>query len=393
VRQQTEAMTRGSRKRPRREAGEHLLWSAFRRHRLARIGGSILALMLVLTALGGFLSPYGYRDQDSSHAYAPPTRIRFQDAGGFSWRPFVYRTTMTIDPVTLKRDFTEDQTERHYVRLFVRGASYKLLGLFPTNIHLFGVRAADGSSGARICLFGTDHFGRDLFTRTLIGGRISLAVGPFVILILLPIAVVVGGVSGYFGGALDAVIQRIGEGFMMIPGLPIVLVVGAALAGRNAPPLAVFFGVMAALAVVGWARVARVIRGLVIGLRETDFVAAARACGSSDLRILLRHILPHTTSYLAVTATLLIPGTMLTEASLSFLGFGLREPMVSWGGLLNVAMDVTVIEQYPWFLIPAGFVAVSVCAFAFVGEALRDALDSLSRTRITRRPRSRGARA
>jgi len=367
------------RRRSEPTGGTTRLRSALRRHPWARLGTALLLFILVVTVFAGFFSPYGPHEQNSDFSYAPPSRLHFRHQDGFGLRPFVYRVDGIVDPETYVRTYVEDVSTRYYVRLFARGTPYRLLGLFPTNVHLFGVRATDGSEDARLYLFGADAFGRCLFSRCLAGGRVSLAVGPFVILLLLPIAVAVGGFSGYFGGAVDVILQRISEAFMIFPGLPVVLVVGAALSALEASSLVSFFGVMATLAVLGWARVARVLRGQVIALRERDFVVAARASGASDLRVLFRHILPHTSSYLIVTATLLVPGMMLTEASLSFLGFGLREPMVSWGGLLNAAMDVSVIDRYPWTLIPAAFIIASVIALNLIGEGLRDAVDALSR--------------
>lgn len=336
----------------------------------------VLALAVLLAAFAPFTAPYAPREQWNENAFAPPSRLRFRSEEGFSWRPFVYRQVATIEGGTYARTYAEDSSVRLDVRLFVRGHEYRLFGLFPTNVHLFGVRASDGTSTGRIYLFGADAYGRDLFSRVLYGSQVSLVVGPFVVLLLLPLGVILGGLSGYAGGWVDAALQRVGEGFMMLPSLPIVLVVGAALAAGGAGPGLVFFGVLAALALTGWARIARVVRGQVLAIRERDYVDAARAIGAGGPRILFRHILPQISSYLMVTATLLIPSAMLTEASLSFLGFGLREPLVSWGGLLNAALDVTVIGRYPWFLIPAAFIAVTVCASTFVGEGLRDAFDA-----------------
>jgi len=226
-----------------------------------------------------------------------------------------------------------------------------------------------------IFLLGSDAYGRDLFTRTMIGGRISLAVGPLVILIIFPIGIVLGGISGYYGGGIDMFLQRLGEVFMAIPGLPILLVMGAALSGFGFPATIVFMGIIAALAIVSWAAMARVIRGQVLAIRQMDFVAAAKAAGASDLRIILRHITPNVTSYLIVAATLTIPGMMLTEAALSFLGYGIHEPMTSWGQLLNAATNISGIEEHPWLLIPGIFIVIAVLAFNFLGDALRDAVD------------------
>lgn len=354
-----------------------MIWRAFRKHRLGNIGTVIVLILIVTAVFAEFVAPYPYAKQFRPYPFAPPSRLRFRSADGFSLRPFVYKTTREFDPETYQPTFVEDTSKKYYIRLFVRGSEYHMLGLFKTNVHLFGARAQDGSE-AQFFLFGSDGFGRDLFTRTMIGGRISLAVGPLVILFAFPFSIVIGGLSGYYGGGIDMFMQRFGEVFMAIPALPILLAAGAALASLGLSAAQVFLGIIIALALISWAGVARVVRGQVLAIREMEFVIAAKAAGSSDLRIILRHIIPNVTSYLVVAATLTIPGMMLTEAVLSFLGYGIREPMTSWGQLLNAATNISGIEEHPWLLIPGAFIVIAVLAFNFMGDALRDAVDPFS---------------
>jgi peptide/nickel transport system permease protein len=338
----------------------------------ARRGATVvLAILAAACALAEFLAPYPYDEQRNEHAFSPPTSIRFHDAAGWSARPFVHPFRMETDPRTYARRIVEDESRRVYLRFFARGAPYRLLGVFPADVHLFEL--GDAESGARVYLFGADALGRDLFARVLVGGRVSLVVGPYVLLLLIPLAALLGGLSGYCGGWIDFVLQRLGEVAVALPGLPVLLVVGAALAARHASPIVSLAAVLGALVAIGWGGMARVVRGQVLSIRQRDFILAARASGAGHVRILCRHVLPHVASYLAVSATLLVPGTMLMEASLSFLGLGVREPMTSWGALLAGARSLAAVERSPWLLIPGGFLAASVLAFACLGEASREA--------------------
>lgn len=357
-----------------------MVWRAFLRHRLGNVGTVVVILLILSAAFAGFVSPYNYATQNSEYPYSPPTTLHFVSSEGFSLRPFVYKTTREFDSKTYAAYYVPDTPKRYYIRFFVHGSPYKMLGLFKTDLHLFGARAKDGST-AFVFLFGTDQYGRDLFTRTMIGGRISLAVGPFVILLIFPIAILIGGISGYYGGWTDMLVQRVCEVFMALPGLPVLLAVGAVLASLGLSAGMTFLGIIGALAFMSWAGTARVIRGIALSTRQMDYIAAAKAAGASDLRIIVHHITPSLTSYLIVAATLLIPGMMLTEAALSFLGYGIHEPMTSWGQLLNAANNVSGIQMHPWLLIPGIFIVIGVLAFNFMGDALRDAFDPYTNSR------------
>ena len=360
-----------------RSQGE-MIWSAFKRHRIGNIGTTIILLFVVLAVFAEFIAPYHYGKQYRRYPYSPPSTVRFRDENGSLSRPYVYKTERTLDRTTYRVEYVEDTSKKYHIRFFVRGeAEYKLFGFIRSNVHLFGAVAEDGSV-ANVFLLGTDALGRDMFTRCLVGSWVSLAVGPLVILFAFPLGIVLGGLSGYYGGGVDMFVQRLCEVMLAIPALPILMAMGAALRGFGLSAGMVFMGMIIALAITGWGGMARVIRGQVLAIREMDFVTAARAAGANDMRIILRHITPNVTSYLVVNATLLIPGMMLTEAALSFLGYGIQEPMTSWGALLTAATNIGAIELHPWILVPGIFIVISVLAFNFMGDAVRDAVDPYS---------------
>lgn len=355
-----------------------MIWQAFRRHRVGNVGTVVVLLFLIVAIFAQFIGPYSFSYQARKHPYAPPTTVHWRGDDGSLSRPYVYATQRTIDTATYRVTFVEDTSKKYYIRFFVSGGSeHNMFGFIPSTAHLFAARADDGSE-APLFVFGTDMLGRDLFTRVLVGSWVSLAVGPLVILISFPLGILLGGVSGYYGGGVDMFIQRACEVMMAIPGLPILMAMGAALRGFGLSAMMVFFGVIASLAIISWGGMARIIRGQVLAIREMDFVTAARAAGAHDLRIVLRHIIPNVTSYLIVAATLTIPNMMLTEAALSFLGYGIQEPMTSWGQLLSAATNIGAMELHPWILLPGVFIVIAVLAFNFMGDALRDAVDPYS---------------
>lgn len=344
-----------------------------RRHRLGMFGLVMIAIFYTIAIFADTIAPYDPLQRFSTAIHRPPQRIHFVDAeGNFSWRPFVYGGKSQLDMETFQRVYVEDTSKKHYIRFFVRGYPYKLFGLFPTDIHLFGV-----DEGGTLFLFGTDQLGRDMFSRIIHGARISLSIGLVGVLISLVIGVLVGGISGYFGGVVDEVTQRVIETLRSIPQIPLWLGLSAALP-PDWSPLKVYFAITIILSLLGWTYVARVTRSKFIALREEDFIVAARAIGCTTIRVILRHLIPEFASYIIVAATLAIPGMILGETALSFLGIGLRPPVVSWGVLLQQAQNIAAVNTYPWLMLPAPFVILAVLAFNFVGDALRDAIDPYS---------------
>jgi peptide/nickel transport system permease protein len=337
---------------------------------LAILSFWILVSLYLGAIFADFISPYSFDNEDRSYSYCPPTKIHFISPDGKLSRPFVYAVTYSFDEYN-KRIYKEDKSKIYPIKFFIKGDRYKFLGFIPTSRHLFGV-----SSDTRILLWGADFRGRDLFSRILYGSRVSLSIGLFGVAISLFIGLLIGGISGYYGGKIDNIIMRICEMIMMIPGFYLILALRAAF-----PPslssLQIYVLIVVIFSFIGWAGMARVIRGMAISLREREYVLAAKTLGISDIKIIFRHILPHTLSYSIVAATLSIPGYILGESGLSLLGLGIQDPHASWGNLLSQAMGIMQIKFYPWILLPGGFIFITVMAFNLLGDGLRDALDPM----------------
>lgn len=343
----------------------------FRRNRLAVISGWIIIIIYMMIIFADFLSPYAINEKNEKYVYAPPMSIHIFDENGLSW-PFVYPYKQEVDMKTFLRIYTPDISQKYYVQLFIRGAEYRLVGLFKTRIRLFGVEEP-----GVIYLLGTDKFGQDMFSRLLSGARVSLTAGLLSVFISLVLGAVLGTLSGYYGGAIDSIIQRIIEFLSSIPQIPLWMTLAAAL-----PPtwssIKIYFGIVTILAFLGWTNLAREVRGKVLTMRNMDYTMAAVASGASSWYNIIYHMLPNALSHIIVVGTLAIPVMIIVEASLSFLGLGIQPPMTSLGVLLQEAQNVRTIVNFPWLFTPAIIIIVAVLAFNFFGDGLRDAADPYS---------------
>lgn len=345
-----------------------LMWWKFRRHRLAVAGLIVVVTFYIVAICADFFAPQSTRTYIAEYVYAPPQTIHLFRDGKFA--PFVYGYTFERDPVSFKKIFAVDEETIIPVGLFVRGESYEVFGLFETDIHLFGPT----ESGQPFYLFGGDALGRDVLSRTIFSSRISLSIAWVGVLISMALGILLGGISGLMGGIVDNLIQRLIEITMSIPTLPIIIAI-AALVPIDWSVVRVYTIIVFLLAITGWTGLARVVRSKFLALREEDFVLAARLDGGRTMSLIFRHMLPSFYSHIIASLTLALPGMIIAETALSFLGVGLRPPVVSWGVQLQEAQEINVIANYPWMMVPAFAVILIVLAFNFLGDGLRDAAD------------------
>ncbi len=345
-----------------------LMWWQFRRHRMALASGIFLIAVYLMIAISEFLSPYNLHTRNIDFIYSPPQTLRFMHEGSFVG-PFVYGQTMRLDMDTLQRVYTDDRTDVQKLRFFCRSDSYKFWGLFQSDVHLV-CPAKDGE----FFFLGTDRLGRDMLSRILYGARISLTIGALGVMMSFVLGIVIGGLAGYHGGIFDLIVQRVIEVLQSIPSIPLWMAL-AAIIPVTWSPILVYVGITIILGMLDWTGLARAVRSKLLALREEDYVLAAQVMGAGSARIIRRHLVPGFMSHLIASATLTIPGMILGETALSFLGLGLRPPITSWGILLTEARSINIIALYPWLLFPVVPVVLVILAFNFLGDGLRDAAD------------------
>ena len=347
-----------------------LVWRRFRRSPVSIIGALMVLTLVILAVFADFFSPTSISGIDLQASFIPPQQVHFFDTEGkFHLRPFVYNYVYTLDPATFRVMWVEDQSKAYEIKFFVQGAAYKLFGLIPSKLHLYGVE-----EGGTIYILGTDKIGRDLWGKTCEAGRISLSMSLFGTVISVLFGSVLGVASGYYGGWVDNVLQRFTEFIAAFPNLPLWMAL-AALVPKTADSFTVFVAMAFIFALLSWTTLAREVRGKVLSLRETDFILAAKEMGASDARIIFLHLYPNTLSHIIVILTLTIPGVILAESFLSFLGIGITEPLISWGLLMRNTQDIQTLGQNAWILSPIVFIVTAVLGFNFLGDGLRDAAD------------------
>ena len=349
-----------------------LMWWRFLKHRMAVVSAVIVLLFYLVGAFCEVVAPYDPEESFIKYKLAPPSRVHIFDTEGNLQRPFVYKINRERDSETLRSIYTEDTSTIYPIRFFVQGSEYKLWGRWPMSLHLIGLDVPQDEQG--ILLIGADRLGRDVFSRIVYGARISLTIGLVSVIVSLILGILFGGLSGFYGGALDNAIQRMIEFIRSVPEIPLIMGLAAALPA-DWPVIRLYFGITIVLSMVGWTGLARVVRGRFLSLREEDFVMAARLSGSSEMRVIFRHMLPSFFSHIIATLTLSIPAIILSETGLSFIGLGLRAPAISWGVLLQEAQNVRSMALAPWVLTPGIAVVIAVMAFNFLGDGIRDAAD------------------